>query len=52
MNIPVSGKWDTHTQSALQRYLNMRNDAGLTIDGEAGYLTICALQEFLNKVVK
>lgn len=51
MNIPVNGKWDERTRKALQRYLNKRDDAGLDIDGEIGYLTVCALQEFLNKLI-
>lgn len=51
MNIPITGAWDKHTRCALQRYLNMRNDAGLVVDGDVGYLTVCALQEYLNKVL-
>ena len=52
MNIPVNGNWDERTRTALQRYLNLRDNAGLVTDGVVGYLTVCALQRWLNKVVK
>lgn len=47
----ADGYWGKDTVTALQRYLNAKIGAKLTIDGILGTNTATALQKYLNKVV-
>lgn len=45
------GRWGTATTSALQRFLNAKQKAGLKVDGRTGPATWKALQRFLGHPV-